>query len=251
MEAGKSSVGQDCLLLPAVNLMHLLPENEYMYGLSVLQKAIRQYEEQNGIPASESKEAMPFFRENSRVLIGPETGLFVLPLYESNGSGRSLSQSDSPQITLTWDYERLAEYCISENLFLLKCKYDEEEAVSIFRKQLEVEYDKVFFDAEYTGFTRDSRFFSLLYNACLEVVDPLKSDEKEWRITLFKLLSEADYTYGNGQLIPSAGLHIPKACLKEVNLLDREQQPLLYGTIAGFMKQIGLSPEIYLRGMQD
>jgi len=251
LEMGKRSENADSFVMTVRNIMHQLPEENYMYGFSLLRKAIRRYEEKNNIPASESKEQMPFFRENSRVLVGPEMGFFVLPLYENNGQEFNPLSERTQVLSLTWDYEKLAEHCLLENLFLLKCKYDEEEVVSTFSEQLNVEYDKVFFNEEYTGFTRDSRFFSMLCNACLEVVSPEKAFEKEWRMTQFKPLSEAEYHYEGGSLVPSVLLSIPKECLKEVRLLNREEQPLLYGTLAGFMQQIGLAPDVYLQGMQD
>lgn len=250
-QMGKQSKSRENFILPALNLMHLLPENEYMYGLSLLREAIKLYEKENNIPEKESKCSMPFFRENSRVLIGPEVGLFVIPFFESKElKGQSLLIKNQV-ISLTWDYNKLAEHCLFENIFLLKGKYEEKPVVDTFRKQLEIEYDKVFFDEEYTGFTPDSRFFSMLCNACLEVIRPEKAQEKEWRMVMIKPLAEADYSYQSGQLIPSISIEIPKDCLKEVRLLNREENPLLFGTLAGFMKSEGLEPATYLCGMQD
>jgi len=251
VDIGKQSANKDVFIFRASNLMHLIPEEDYQYGLSILRKAIYLYEKENNISPEQTKSSMPFFRENSKVLIGPETGLFIFPLYENNELDKQTLFNSNQIITITWDYNKLAEYCLFENLFLLKGKYSEEQAINTFKEQLKTEYDKVFFTEEYTGFSRDSRFFSMLYNACLEVIKPEKAMEKEWRITAFKPLSDVEYCYHSNDLKPFISLEIPKECLKEINLQNREEQPLLYGTLAGFMKSIGLAPDIYLKGMQD
>lgn len=234
---------------PAFNLMHIFREEDYMYGLSLLRRAIYLYEKEHGIPEKESKEDMPFFRENSRVLVGPEIGLFILPMQEKPNEYQPGIMS--PALTITWDYKKLAEYCLFENVYLLKCKYNEDQAVETFKNQLEKEYDKFFFDEENSGFTRDSRFFSMLCNACLEVVDPSRSGEQEWRMTVLKPYAEANYVYDSDTLFPYIPLNIPGECLKRLALVNATANPLLYGTLSGFMKSVGLPPEVYLEGMLE
>lgn len=247
----KQSKNSEYYILPAMNLMHLLSEEEYMYGLSLLREAFILYEKENNIYEVESKSSMPFFRENSRVLVGPEVGLFIIPLFGSKESKESSLSIKDQTVSITWDYNKLAEHCLLENIFLVKGKYEKEQVIENFRKQLEVEYDKIFFNEEYTGFTSDSRFFSMLCNACLEVIKPCKKTENEWRIVMIKSLSEADFSYQSDQLFPFVSIEIPKDCLKEIKLLEYEKDPLLYGTFAGFLKSEGLEPSVYLCGMQD
>ena len=51
--------------------MHIVPQEEIEYGLSLLRESIGLYEERKGIPVEKSKKAMPFFRQDSRMLVGP------------------------------------------------------------------------------------------------------------------------------------------------------------------------------------
>lgn len=235
--------------LPAVQLMHAVPEEQYAYGLSLLRRAIGLYEEKKGIPAEKSKKEMPFFREHSRMLVGPEVELYILPFY-SEASSFSV---DSPvagedRITLTFDYEALTAYCLSENMFLIRCKYGEEQIVQTFTEQMEREYDKFFYDDEHTGFTRDSRFFSMLCNAVLEVREAAYASEEEWRLAFFKSPEEVDYRYVDGDLQPYFRLSLPLTALLQIRLENYKEKPLLFGALAGFLKSKGISPERYLEG---
>ncbi len=233
--------------IKAFNLLHTIPEKEYMYGLSLLRRAISLYEDEKNIPIEKSKKDMPFFRDNSRMLVGPEIGLFTITFNESPISLKSLN----PVLSLSWDYEKLTENCLLENIFMVRCKYDTDKIIHTFKNQLEREYDKFFFDDEHTGFKTDSRFFSMLCNACLEVRKPKKAEEKEWRLLELKPYEEAFYHYEDNTLTPYVPITLPKDCLKQITLLNAPENPLLYGTLAGFLKRVGLSPEIYLNGMQD
>lgn len=278
--------------LPAVHLMYAVPPAQYEYGLSLLRKAIVLYEEKKGIPPQQSKRDMPFFRTNSRMLVGPEVELYVLPLYENLSSldafihpgkkadrlgkdaetveeaagskateisnfpsslALSYAQADShgPWITLKLDADRLAYHCLSENMFFLRCKYEEERTVQTFVAQLEREYDKFFYDEEHTGFTADSRFFSLLCNAVLEVGLPASAPEKEWRLAVFKSPEEVEYQYVNGKLLPYFEIPIPLNSILNIHLKDYRTDPFLYGALAGFLKSKGLPPQQYLDGMQE
>lgn len=269
--------------LPAIHLMYAAPPAQYEYGLSLLRKAIGLYEEKKGISPERSKRDMPFFRTNSRMLVGPEVELYILPLYENrpfhaapglsgakaapageakiskdggfSGFGPSAAFSSDntgrPWITLKMEAEKVASHCLSENMFFLRCKYEEEAAVQTFATQLEQEYDKFFYDEEHSGFTADSRFFSMLCNAVLEIGLPAYADQKEWRLAVFKSPEEVAYQYTNGKLLPYFEVSLPINSILQIHLNDYETDPLLYGAFAGFLKSKGLSPQQYLDGMQD
>lgn len=260
--------------LPAVHLMHAALPAQYEYGLSLLRKAIGLYEEKRGIPTGESKREMPFFRENSRMLVGPEVELYILSFYEHfllgghpdsvaglqdrrgamQGKRPVTTESDVlsvPRIALKLDAEKLAHHCLTENMFFLRCKYEEEQILQTFTAQMEREYDKFFYDDEHSGFTADSRFFSLLCNAVLEVGLPACTDEREWRLAVFKSPEEVEYRYADGKLVPFFEVSIPIDSIRQIRLENYPAHPLLYGSLAGFLKSKGLSPQRYLEGMQD
>ena len=158
------------------------------------------------------------------MLVGPEIGMYVIPLYEEPGEP---AQSAEPSLVLELDYQSLGELCLFENYSLLSCKYEKEPILNHFTAQLEKEYDTFFFDEEHTGFTPDSRFFSMLCNACLEVKQP----------------SSVLYRYEHGNLIPYIPVSLPVDCLKRVYLEDFRRRPLLFGTLNGFLKSKGLPAE--------
>lgn len=248
--------------MPAIHLMYAFPSREIDYGLDLLRKAIGAYEIEKGIPPEASKREMPFFRENRRMLVGPETEMYVLPFYEekevvansSSGvwtdTGRHVA-GENPEIILTFDSDKLLQHCLWENRFLVSCKYDPDDTLRTFRGELETEYDRFFYDAEHTGFAPSSHFFSMLCNACLEVREPQFAYEREWRMALFREPEEADYRYAEGQLVPYVPVSIPKNCLLGVELPDYRNQPLLYGALAGFLKRAGLPAEEYLEGIRE
>ena len=91
VESFRNTSGPDSFFtLPAKGLMHIVPQEEIEYGLSLLRESIGLYEERKGIPVEKSKKAMPFFRQDSRMLVGPEIGMYVIPLYEKPGEPASL-----------------------------------------------------------------------------------------------------------------------------------------------------------------
>lgn len=269
--------------LPAVHLMYAAPPAQYEYGLSLLRKAIGVYEEKKGISPERSKRDMPFFRTNSRMLVGPEVESYILPFYENrpfpdvwsrsgvhaataedataskeaqvsggpSSFAYSLGHADGPWITLKMEAEKIAYHCLSENMFFLRCKYEEEKIVRTFATQLADEYDKFFYDEEHSGFTADSRFFSMLCNAVLEVGLPARAGEKEWRLAVFKSAEEVSYRYTNGKLLPYFEVLLPINSILQIHLKDYETDPLLYGALAGFLKSKGLPPQHYLDGMQE
>lgn len=252
VEGCTGPAGEPALILQAENLLYTVPEEEYQYGLSLLRKAIGAYEAQKGIPLESSKQAIPFFREKRRMLIGPEMELYKFSFYENETVlPEKVWSPRQPYLRLSFDYEQLAEHCLFENIFLVRCKYDEKQILDNFITQMDREYDKFFFDEEHSGFTADSRFFSLLCNACLEVKKPLSAPEKEWRLAVLSSPSEAGYRYDNGQLLPSVPISLPLSVIRRVALLNSEKEGLNFSALAGFMQRIGLPPERYLEGLLE
>lgn len=248
--SGNSS--EQLLLLSGRNLLFSVPKEEYLYGLALLKKAIGLYEEQKGIPTSQSKRDIPLFRENRLMLIGPEVDIYKFSFFENDAFiPESFRSGNQPCLQLTFDYEVLVKHCLFENMFLICCKYDEEQTMRTFVGQMDREYDKFFFDEEHSGFTADSRFFSLLCNACLEVKKPCSASEREWRLAVLRSPSEADYRYAKGQLEPSVSLSLPLTSVRRITLLDREKNERNYSALAGFMQSIGLPPERCLEGMME
>ncbi|RHJ91389.1 hypothetical protein [Parabacteroides bouchesdurhonensis] len=245
----KGNTESPTFVLPAINLIHALPFNEYEYGLSLLRKSIGLHEQRMNIPLEKSKQMIPFFRDNRRMLVGPEMEIYIISLYESDKQPLRMPVTDAPLIKLSFDYEQLAEHCLLENLYLIRCKYDEKQMLDIFVQQMEREYDKFFYDDEHTGFTADSRFYSMLCNACMEVKNPSEKDEKEWNLALFRHPAEAEYGFIDGKLTPFSPVSIPPTCIKKVAMMDREKDILSFSALAGFLQKNGLAPEIYLDGL--
>ena len=246
VEAWESVQGMDSSFrLETVEMMHHVPAAEIDYSLWLLRKAIQASETAHEIPEERSKREMPFFREGTRMLIGPERGTFISSCREEPYPDESFE----PTVMLELDYKALAEHCLFENLSLLSCKYDKDAFLAFLLPQLEREYDKVFFDAEHTGFKSDSHFFTLLRLVCLEGCEPQKAAEKEWRLVTTCLNEEAHYRYEAGDLIPYMEVELPVSCVRRFTLLDQSRQPLLLGTLNGFLKSKGL-PVAQLLGLE-
>lgn len=233
------------------NLLYVQPDDVTGYGLSLLRRSIVLHEERNGIRQEFSKQNIPFFRENRRMLIGPEMEMYALPLYRNPEIPFGAEGEKTSCLRLAFDYGALGEYSLSEDKYLLRCKYDEEENLNVFVSQMEQEYDKFFYDEEHTGFKRDSRFFSMLCNACLEVREPRRASEQEWRLVQFCDPVEAGYDFVEDTLMPYAEFAIPFDCLHRIALMDVEGNRLTYSALSGFMKSVGLPPERYLEGMLE
>lgn len=231
--------------LETVEMMHHVPVAEIDYSLWLLRRAIQAYETVHEIPEAQSKRDMPFLRENTRMLIGPEQGTFIASFREEPYP----DERSEPSVLLELDYKALAEHCLFENLSLLSCKYDKDAFIAFLLPQLEREYDKVFFDAEHTGFKSDSRFFTLLRLVCLEGCEPQKAAEKEWRLVTTCPNEEALYRYESGDLIPYRHVELPVSCVRRISLLDQPRQPLLFGTLNGFLKSKEL-PAAQLLGLE-
>lgn len=216
IEGCKASDSDPVLTLQIPNMMYSAQEYETEYGLSLLRQAIGSYERKNNIALEQSKQAMPFFRKNRKMLVGPEMEMYALSLFESQTIPHSLKLGHSyPYVRLMLDYQLLGEYCLSQNMYLLRCKYDEEKNL----------------------------------NACLEVKNPHFISEKEWRIVSFHTPSDVSYLLVDGQLIPSVTISIPFGCIRQIALQNRNENKLTYSALAGFLQQIGLMPEHYLEGM--
>lgn len=219
---------------------------ECNYGLSLFRQAIYNFEKFKGVPSVESKGAIPFFRENLNLLVGPEMHLYATRLYETYDA----CLTENPDLVLTLNYEALGEHCIFENLFLLKCKYDEEQNIRFFEKQMEIEYDKFFYDEEYTGFAPDSRFFSLLCNACLEIREPRFESQREWIIASLVQPEDATYRYTNGRLESYTTTSIPLEMIEKISMPAYQERKDEYTALAGFLKQKGLNLEDLLEGFE-
>lgn len=219
---------------------------EYNYGLSMLRLAIISFEQKNGVPESRSKARIPFFRENMSQLVGPEMNIYSASLFESHEA----CLQREPELILAFNYEELGEHCILENLFLTRCKYDMEQAVSVFEKQLEREYEKFFYNEEYTGFASDSQFFSMLCNACLEIRKYKFADQKEWCVASLVMPENADYRYRNGQLESFVSTPVPFQAIERINMPDYRQRRDEYTALIGLLKQQGLNPEGLLEGFE-
>ena len=78
----KESKTPGTFVLRVPNLLYAKSDEVIGYGLSLLRRSIVLHEEQNGIKQEFSKQHIPFFRENRRMLIGPEMEMYAFPLPE-------------------------------------------------------------------------------------------------------------------------------------------------------------------------
>ena len=247
----KESKTPGTFTLHVPNLLYAKSDEIIGYGLSLLRRSIVLHEEQKGIGPELSKQNIPFFRENRRMLIGPEVEMYALSLYQNLEIPSSVKEKDTSCLRLTFDYGALGEYSLSEEKYLLRCKYNEEENLNAFVSQMRREYDKFFYDEEHTGFKRDSRFFSMLCNACLEVREPCWASEQEWRLVQFCDPVEAGYDFIGANLVPYVDYAIPFGCLRRIALVNLSENSLTYSALAGFLQSIGLAPDRYLEGMLE
>ena len=222
----KESKTPGTFTLHVPNLLYAKSDEIIGYGLSLLRRSIVLHEEQKGIGPELSKQNIPFFRENRRMLIGPEVEMYALSLYQNLEIPSGVKEKDTSCLRLTFDYGALGEYSLSEEKYLLRCKYNEEENLNAFVSQMRREYDKFFYDEEHTGFKRDSRFFSMLCN-------------------------EAGYDFIAANLVPYVDYAIPFGCLRRIALMNLSENSLTYSALAGFLQSIGLAPDRYLEGMLE
>lgn len=242
-----SGLSQPSLLtVPALNLVNEAPE-ESIYGLDLFRRGIEAYEEAKGITVPDSKRAIPFFRENRRMLVGAEVEMYALSLYE----GDKDALPTGSDLIVTFDYARLAEHCLTEIISLLRCSYNEAANLQWYVEQLDKEYDKFFYDDEYTGFTRDSGFFSLLCNACLKMQPSCRSEEKEWKMVCFCPPEEAEYGYIQGRFSAYHSFTFPVDCIRQIEMPRREERIAEFSALAGFLQSKGLSPERLVEGLLE
>ena len=98
---------------------------ETIYGLKLLKEAFQLYESHVDVKPGKRKASIPFFRDNQARLIGPEMGLFVQSLYEKQDIVPDyVAKSTEPWLRITLDYAQLADYCLSNDLYLIRCKYN-------------------------------------------------------------------------------------------------------------------------------
>lgn len=242
--SGQTIAGELTLYLP--NRLTECFAAEYTYGLSLFRQAIANYEKRKEIPLEKSKAEVPFFRASQSLLVGPEMHVCALRLYETYAACRT----EKPDLILTFDYDKLGEHCIFENLSLLKCKYDKEQMIRFFEKQLDTEYDKFFYDDEYSGFAPGSRFFSLLCNACLEIREPLFADLQEWMLAALLPPDDAGYRYNEGHLESFTTTNLPFGFITQISMPDYTIRRDEYTALAGLLKQRGLNPEGFLEGLE-
>lgn len=249
VESCRSVVAEGNYNLQLLNLMYSVPEKETDYGLSLLRRSIREYERAHSVDPEQSKKEMPFFRNNRRWLVGPEVEMYIRSFYESPELPHAYRECNEPLLRIAFDYSGLGDYCLSENLHLLRCKYEEEKNLQTFSVQMEREYSKFFFDDEHTGFTAGSRFFSLLCNACLEVRPPEFEAEKEWRMVRFFRPAEASYDFSAGGFYSFTSVSLPFSTVKRLKLMNWENDRKTFGVLAGFLQHIGSMPERLLEGL--
>lgn len=243
--------GEPCFHLRLDNQMFLLPDAEIQYSLSLFTRSILRYEAARGIPEERSKGQVPLLRNRRRMLVGPDMEHYVASFYESPHTAGSLVWTASRlMVTLAFDYEQLASHCIFENLFLVRCKYDPEEAVSRLAGQWEREYDKFLFDEEHSGFTADSRFFEMLGSTLLEQCPSSQAPERQWRLATLCPPSDAAYAFEAGGLFPYVEIAVPTACLTGMALCQADEHPLQYSALAGFLESKGIRPGTFLAGME-
>ena len=79
----KESKTPETFTLHVPNLLYAKSDEVIGYGLSLLRRSIVLHEVRNGIKQEFSKQNIPFFRENRRMLIGPEMEMYALSLYQN------------------------------------------------------------------------------------------------------------------------------------------------------------------------
>lgn len=161
----KESKTPGTFTLHVPNLLYAKSDEIIGYGLSLLRRSIVLHEEQKGIGPELSKQNIPFFRENRRMLIGPEVEMYALSLYQNLEIPSGVKEKDTSCLRLTFDYGALGEYSLSEEKYLLRCKYNEEENLtnSFMMKSIPGS----------SGIHVSSRCFAMLAWKCGNLVGPL------------------------------------------------------------------------------
>ena len=100
----KESKTPGTFTLHVPNLLYAKSDEIIGYGLSLLRRSIVLHEEQKGIGPELSKQNIPFFRENRRMLIGPEVEMYALSLYQNLEIPSGVKEKDTSCLRLTFDY---------------------------------------------------------------------------------------------------------------------------------------------------
>lgn len=172
----KESKTPGTFTLHVPNLLYAKSDEVIGYGLSLLRRSIVLHEEQKGIGPELSKQNIPFFRENRRMLIGPEVEMYALSLYQNLEIPSGVKEKDTSCLRLTFDYGALGEYSLSEEKYLLRCKYNEEENLNAFVSQMRRNMTNSFMMKSIPGSSGihvSSRCFAMLAWKCGNLVGPL------------------------------------------------------------------------------
>ena len=105
----KESKTPGTFTLHVPNLLYAKSDEVIGYGLSLLRRSIVLHEEQKGIGPELSKQNIPFFRENRRMLIGPEVEMYALSLYQNLEIPSGVKEKDTSCLRLTFDYGALGD----------------------------------------------------------------------------------------------------------------------------------------------
>ena len=225
-----------------------------IYGLKLLKEAFQLYESHVDVKPGKRKASIPFFRDNQARLIGPEMGLFVQSLYEKQDIVPDyVAKSTEPWLRITLDYAQLADYCLSNDLYLIRCKYNRDKNIQVLAERVVMEYDNIYYTKNEVGFKPESRFFSILYNAILEMENPRYATKNpEWRLIILLPPEEAEYKYENGKLQSYLELDLPTTSILDIQLLpDIHTQIGNYTNLVGLLKKMGVKAEEVVKEMKE
>ena len=154
------------------------------------------------------------------------------------------AQSAEPSLVLELDYQSLGELCLFENLFpCCPASMRRSPILNHFTAQWKRNTIPSFLMRSTRALRLIPAFSRCCGNACLEVKQPSSVGDKEWRLASLQATDEVLYRYEHGNLIPYVPISMPVDCLKRVYLEDFRRQPLLFGTLNGFLKSKGLPAE--------
>lgn len=246
--AVQSRSGEMMLRVPTTDiLLHSSKDSSLVYGLSLLKQAIQIYESEKNIASEESKKNLDLFRESQLRLVGTEMVPFISSFYE--GDAPSL---EAPYVVISIDYNQLAEYCLDKSIPLIRCKYEDKVNIKTLHEQLDIEYDKVFYENGNIGFARGSQFVPLIQKAIIEMRPETFAHQQEWRVILFKKEEEINYTNILGSIDTDVPFMIPCNCITKVDLLpDFKRYPYYYTILIGWMKKAGLNPDRLLSSLAE
>ncbi|MDD3063355.1 MAG: hypothetical protein PHG27_01265 [Massilibacteroides sp.] len=115
---------------------------------------------------------------------------------------------------------------------------------------MEIEYENIFSHEEYTGFTVDSIFFTLLHKACMEIREPRLAYQKEWVIARYLMPEKTSYRFEDGVFTSYTSWKFPLNSIEKIYLSSFRQRKEEYTAFIGFLRQKGLKPEKILAGFK-